>query len=252
MPAAIRPEYFWATLWAAVVLLLGGALAAEHFLGGVDVGQGAHPPARVADARLLPSFSLPPEPQPASETVTRPLFVPTRRPSPPAPAAAASAMKKGQFVLTGVTVTPEASFAFLKEVAGGKTHSVRKGSQVGGITVDTVEARRVVLRQGEETEDLPLNVQVPARTAQAPGAPMPGGVPPAPGAVPPASVPGAMPGATGPSSMPRPGMPGAPAPAAPGAPVPAATAPQAAPGTPAPAAPAAPVTGRRRPWINAQ
>ena len=227
MPAAIRPEYFWATLWAAVVLLLGGALAAEHFIGGVDVGQGAHPPARVADARLLPSFALPPEPQPASETVTRPLFVPTRRPSPPAPAAAASAMKRGQFVLMGVTITPEASFAFLKEVAGGKTHSVRKGSQVSGITVDTVEPRRVVLRQGEEREDLPLNVQVPARTAQAPGT-----VPP-----------GATPGSAGPSSLPRPGMPGAPAPAAPGAPVPAATAPQAAPGTPAPAAP---VTGRRR------
>ncbi|MCL4689787.1 MAG: hypothetical protein KJ007_14600 [Burkholderiales bacterium] len=233
MPAAIRPEYFWATLWAAVVLLLGGALAAEHFVGGVDVGQGAHPPARVADARLLPSFALPPEPQPASETVTRPLFVPTRRPSPPAPAAAASAMKRGQFVLMGVTITPEASFAFLKEVAGGKTHSVRKGSQVSGITVDTVEPRRVVLRQGEEREDLPLNVQVPARTAQAPGT-----VPP-----------GATPGSAGPSSLPRPGMPGAPAPAAPGAPVPAATAPQAAPGIPAPAAP---VTGRRRPWINAQ
>ena len=249
MPAAIRPEYFWATLWAAVVLLLGGALAAEHFIGGADVGQGAHPPARVADARLLPSFALPPEPQPASETVTRPLFVPTRRPSPPAPAAAASAMKRGQFVLMGVTITPEASFAFLKEVAGGKTHSVRKGSQVSGITVDTVEPRRVVLRQGEEREDLPLNVQVPARTAQAPGAAMPGGVPPAPGAVPPGPVSGAVPGSTAPSSVPRPGMPPVPMPAAPGSPVPAVPAPQAAPGTPAPAAT---VTGRRRPWINAQ
>jgi len=233
------PERLWPVFWATVVAVLGAVVASEYFFGSVDAGKGTRLPAKVADAKLLPPFSLPPEAQAAPETTARPLFVPTRRSSPPVAAAAQSTMKRGQFVLTGVTVTPDAAFAFLRE-AGGKTQSVRKGAQVGGITVDIIEPRRVVLRQGEETEELALNVQVPSRVVAAP--PPSGATPPAPGAVP---APG---GAIPPAARPQiPGMPPSTLPGA-GAPA-AAAAPQAVPGTPAASAP---VTGRRRPWINAQ
>lgn len=235
-----RKEYFWATLWAGIVLLLGGAIAVEHFVGGVDAGGGARPPATVAEARLLPPFVLPPEGQTPRDSVERPLFVPTRRPAPPAPAATASTMKRGQYVLTGVTITPEAAFAFLREVAGGKTHSVRKGTQLSGMTVETVEPRRVVLRQGEEAEDLRLAVLSPPKSAQAAAPVGPGSVPPAPGSMP--GVPGVAP------NPPKPSVPAPAAPASAGAAPPVPNA-QAVPGAPTPRAP---VSGRRRPWINAQ
>lgn len=241
-----RPEHFWPAFWIAVVAALSAVIAAEHFLGRVEIGEGPRAPAKIAEARLLPAFTLPPEGQSATDTVTRPLFVPTRRLSPPVATAAATTMKKGQFVLTGVTVLPEASYVFLRDVATGKTQSVKKGSLVNGITVELVEPRRIVLRQGDETEDLPLNIQVPARVVAAPSPS--GAVPPAPGAVP---APVATPSL--PSAAARPGglAPPMAAPAAAGR----AAAPPAQPGSPvigdaAPAVPAS--TSRRRPWINAQ
>jgi hypothetical protein len=235
-----KPETLWPALWAAVIVALVAVIAAEHFLGRVTVGDEVRAPAKVVEAKLLPAFSLPAETQPVPETIARPLFVPSRRTSPPAASAAVATMKKGQFVLTGVTVTPEVSFAFLKEVAGGKTHSVKKGSQINGITIEAVEPRRVVMKLGEETEDLPLNILVPARVAAA-AATGAGGVPPAPGAPPVPPRPATAP--------PPPGT----APPVPGMPAPQAGAPPAVPASalPTPVVPA-PATGRRRPWINAQ
>lgn len=229
-----RREYFWPSVWTGVALFLSVVLAAEHFLGGVSMNAGARSPAKVADAKLLPPFSLAADSGQEPETVARPLFVPTRRPSPPALATAATAMRRGQFVLTGVTIAPGTSFAFLRESATGKTHSVKVGSQINGIAVDKVEPRQIVLRQGEETEILALNVQAPARTAAAPtpvtGVPGLGGVP-VPGKA--AQVPPPVAGASAPGG-------------APPAPV-AAPAPQGA-ATQAPATP--PASGRRRPWIK--
>lgn len=240
MASLRKPEYFWPIVWGGLLVVLAAAIVVEHYFGQVTVGEGPRPPARIVEAKLLPPFSLPSEGQAAPETVARPLFVPTRRPSPPASVAAASSMKRGQFVLTGVTLTPDAAFVFLKEVATGKTQSIRKGLQVNGLTVETVEPRRVVLRQADETEELALNIQVPPRVAAAPapstavpgapGAPGVAGVPPGP--------PTRMP--VNPATGPVPPGSGAPAPA------PAA---QGAPATPQVPAPA---TGRRRPWINPQ
>lgn len=235
-----KPEHFWPTLWIAVLVALAAIVALEHFFGGVTAGTGPRAPAKVVEARLLPPFALPPEPATPAETVAKPLFVPTRRPSPPVATAGTPVMRKGQFVLTGVTIVPDASFAFLRETASGKTLSVRKGNMVNGITVDVVEPRRVVLRMGEETEELALNIQVPARVATAPAPSQ--GVPPAPGSASAAATPGFAGQA-----------PGAP-PAQPGAP--AAVMPAAPPGAPGatPATPSsqAPVSQRRRPWINPQ
>jgi hypothetical protein len=250
-----RPDHFWPALWGGAALLLLLVILAEHEFGRVTVGEGVRAPAKVVEAKMLPAFALPPDAPSGADTVVRPLFVPTRRQAPPAAAVPVSTMKKGQFVLTGVTVTPDVSIAFLKEVANGKTVGVKKGAQVNGLTVDTVEPRHVVLRQGEESEDLSLSVQVPARTAAAPAPAVPnlfdaaraaGTPPPAPGAP---TAPGAPPSS---GSPPAAGAvpPGAPLPQ--GAPAGAGTVPSAPAAQPGQPATQAPATGRRRPWINNQ
>lgn len=242
MSAAARSGNFWVALWAGAAATLALLIGIEYHLGSEEPADVRRAPAKVADARMLPPFSLPGAEQVAPETADRPLFTPTRRPAPPA-ASVQATMRKGQFVLTGVTVSQDASFAFLREVASGKTKSVRKGAEVNGLRVDTVEARRVVLRQGEETEDLLLAIQSPPKTVVPP---------PVPGA--PAGAQGAQ-GATNifaPGGVPLPGAPGGPSQAGtPGAVPP----PGAAPPT-NPAAAAAPArsgeatSGRRRPWMK--
>jgi general secretion pathway protein N len=274
MDALRKPEFFWPAVWGAVAAALVLVLVLEHDFGKVDIDSGAKAPAKVADAKLLPPYTLAPEAQAAPETVARPLFVPSRRPSPPAAAAAVAQMRKGQFVLTGITITPEMSFAYLKEVANGKTQSVKRGAAVNGITVDVVEARRVVLKLGDEVEELSLATQVPPRVATAPampgapGAPgqsvgpgplppPPGGAPMAPGTFQPAQS-GVPPAPGVQTSTGVPPAPGSvpPAPVAGAVPNPAAAAAAAAGATPPAAGQPMPQpnqpSGRRRPWINAQ
>jgi hypothetical protein len=153
------------------------------------------------DTRAVPAFQLPPLATAYRETVERPLFIPTRRPA-PAGSAAQAAMKKGQFRLAGTTVSENVSVAFLFETATNKTHRVNKGNDINGITVDMVAANRVVLKQGEETEELSL------RTSQSPKPPPP---PPPPAAGQPGAV--ALQGGPsqtqpGPQGVPLPGVPG--------------------------------------------
>jgi hypothetical protein len=74
-------------------------------------------------------------------------------------------MKKGQFKLSGTSVSDELAVAYLLEASTGKTVRVAKGKEINGMVIDAVEANRVVLKQGEETEELVL------RTASSPPAP---------------------------------------------------------------------------------
>lgn len=139
--------------------------------------------ARGEDA-LLPPFVLPAPDTGFRETVERPLWVPTRR---PAPAGNSSqAMRKGQFRLTGTSVNAALSMAYLVDTATGKTHSVVQGREINGVTVETVEATRVVLRQGEDSEELRLS------TAPSPKVPVVAAAPAPPGQ--PGQAPGAPPG----------------------------------------------------------
>ncbi len=87
-------------------------------------------------------------------------------------------MKTGQFILTGTSLSGDRSIAFLKEVAGGKFRSVRKGEQINGMLVAEVKPDRVRLTLGGDSEELVLKVApgpkataTPApATAAAPGA----------------------------------------------------------------------------------
>lgn len=176
--------------WLLPVLVLGFILAAE-----LDWGRQVHrlpdPPAPV-EARpvtpaLLPEYTVVGGLAGHAETVNRTLFNPTRRPAPAALAdAGRSQMKTGQFILTGTSLSGDRSIAFLKEVAGGKFRSVRKGEQINGMLVAEVAPDRVRLTLGGDSEELVLKVApgpkatITPPPAAAPGAPgaNPAGQPP--------------------------------------------------------------------------
>jgi hypothetical protein len=188
MKALLRGPYLFSTLLAAGIVLTLVVIGLE-----TDWGRAGHfvpvvkrmAPARIADAGLLPAFSLAPIDQVSPQAGERPLFVPSRRPAPAAVASQASAMRKGQFLLQGTSITKDfGDIAMLKEVATNRSYVVRKGEQLNGITVDKVDASRVLLKQGEETEDLAIKTQGPTKAV--PPAPITSGsifqqpAPPAP------------------------------------------------------------------------
>lgn len=114
----------------------------------------------------LPGFALPSLDNAFKETADRPLFTPTRRPTAGNLAANVPVMKKGQFKLSGTSVNNDLTVAFLLETATGKTVRIAKGKEINGMTLAVVDEGRVVLKQGEETEELTL------RTAPSPPLPV--------------------------------------------------------------------------------
>jgi general secretion pathway protein N len=169
-----RGPYLFSTLLAAGIVLALVAIGLETDWGraGHSIAVGKRmTPVRVADAGLLPAFSLAPIDQVSPQAGERPLFVPTRRPAPVAVASQASAMRKGQFLLQGTSITKDfGDIAMFKEVANNRAYVVRKGEQLNGITVDKIEPGRVLLKQGDETEDLAMKTQGPTKVA--PSAPI--------------------------------------------------------------------------------
>lgn len=153
-------------------------LAAVGCMGAIgyetDWGQAFRAPmptandaARAPDiVATLPAFEMPAlEGGAFKETAERPLFTPSRRPAAANIAANVPVMKKGQFKLSGTSVSNDLTIAFLRETSTGKTVRVTKGKEINGMVLDTVEPNRVVLKQGEETEELTL------RTASSPPPP---------------------------------------------------------------------------------
>ena len=176
-----------ATIWLVPFAIVVAALGFETDWGrsvSRDVpAPAAAPPPPVAVA-LLPEYRIDGGVDTRKETVDRVLFNPTRRPAPPASqTAAASAMKRGQYTLTGTTVVGNVATAFLRDVNGGKSRSVRQGETLGGMLVAEIRPDRVRLKQGDDFEDLSLKVAAgPRTTVQAApvipptaiGAPQPG------------------------------------------------------------------------------
>jgi len=143
------------------------------------------------EVALLPEYRIDGGIDARRETVDRVLFNPTRRPAPPASqaAGAGSAIKRGQYTLTGTTVVGNVATAFLREVNGGKSRSVHQGDKLNdGLVVAEVKPDLVRLRQGDDVEELSLKIATgPKSTVQvAPAAPAIAGVQPgvpAPGAL---------------------------------------------------------------------
>ena len=194
-----KPEHFWPILWGVVALALAAALVLENQFGRSTAGEGPRPPAKVAEAKLLPPFRLTPEQLAGNETVERPLFVPSRRPSPPAVAGPGS-IKRGLFVLQGTTIVGSLRIALLKEISSGIIHRVEMGGKVLGMTLAEVAPEQVVLQSGDDSEKLLLVV---AKGAGSPAAAMEQG-PFARSTAPAASAAGApaAAGSAGPSAKP--------------------------------------------------
>lgn len=109
---------------------------------------------------ILPEFVLPDAEAGFPELISRSLFSVSRRSSASATKGGRGAMKKGQFVLVGVLITPSQRAALLRDVQTNKTETVALVGVVRGLTLGEVEPTRVVLRQGAESEELILNVQI--------------------------------------------------------------------------------------------
>jgi hypothetical protein len=194
--AMLRAVLVWGIPFAVVVAALG-----YETDWGRDVTPDRPPPAKLGPSpvgvALLPEFRISGGVDARRETVERSLFNPTRRPAPPATqtAQAATQAQHGQYTLTGTTVVGNVATAFLREVKGGKSHTVRAGESLNGVTVAEVKSDVVKLKQGTDVEELRLKIASgPKSTVQiAPPAPPPnqpgaGHVPGLPG------VPGATPG----------------------------------------------------------
>ena len=172
-----------ALLIGALVLGLLAVIGVETQWGsslrqpsGLMTGQAA---AKGGDTSLLPAFGLPAIDAGFKETLDRPLFVPSRRPVPVVIGASQPVMKKGQFRLAGTVINKDLPYVFLVEIATGKGLRVARGADImsSGISVAEIDASRVVLKQGDETEELSLRTasSPPPRAAALPGAP---GAPP--------------------------------------------------------------------------
>lgn len=235
MKAAMGREKYLAITLASAAVLLCGVLAWE-WKQGLDLehdllGMRNIPVTPVKAPNTMPEFSLPAADAGFPELITRSLFSISRR-SAGAAAKGVSAMKKGQFVLVGVLITPQQKSALLRDVQTNKTETVASAAVVRGMTLGEVEASRVVLHQGAESEELILNVQTgpktpasgrsaaqPAQSAAVAAPPVPPAAPAsaasaparaASGVSPPASAPVGAPPAKpmGAASGPPPGPPG--------------------------------------------
>ena len=220
--ALARGVLIWLVPFAIVAAVLGFETDWGRDVDGA-AAQTASMGVQPVSVALLPEYRVDGGVDARKETVDRVLFNPTRRPAPPATAtaAAASAMKRGQYTLTGTTMVGSVATAFLKEVNGGKSRSVRKGETLDGMVVAEVAPDHVRLKQGTEVEDLSLKVASGPRTTVQVAAPA---APAAPAAGQPAAqanAPAGAPAAGGTGGV-RPARPVTPPPAAPAAP-PAAT-----------------------------
>lgn len=222
MKNALDPRSTEIALWSVLCIALAGTIAHQ-----TDWGRNLRP--RLPALEYTPTRFEPPvlATLPAVgttvqqlEMVERPLFVFTRRPPPPgAGPAAPSAMKKGQYKLSGVTIVGQKRIAFLVEIATGKARSVEEGRMLGEITVDSIQPDRIRLTQGGDEEFLVLKVEpsraAPGSPAAARGTPpppatAPAQLQPAPAATPPAARPAAPPPAAAGSATAPPPAPNAP------------------------------------------
>ena len=209
MKAMMEPGRALSIVLALCVLMLSGLLFWEWEQGvGLErelLKMRNIPATAVPAQKILPEFKLPDAESGFPELVPRSLFAGNRRSTAAARKGAQSVMKKGQFMLVGVLITPKQRSALLRDVQTNKTETVPLIGVVRGMTLGEVESSRVVLRQGTDTEELTLNVQTGPKApnaaqaqAQAMATPLlpPPAVPNAQAsalAVPPASAPSSAP-----------------------------------------------------------
>ncbi len=154
---------------------LGYAVYAELGSGPADpadltVTKVAPEPAAVPPAE--PAFTLPPLGD-FSETVARPLFLPSRRPLAPAEDAPAEAVTRDLFTLMGVIISADERMALVKRRKTGEVLRLIEGQRVDGWLVEAIMPDRLALSHGEEAEEVVLKdaARRKGRTAKPPPSP---------------------------------------------------------------------------------
>jgi hypothetical protein len=186
--------------WLVPLAVIAFAIVLEAELGrGMDPQPPAETPIepKPVVTALLPEYVIEGGPAARTDTVSRTLFNPTRRPAPAlAGDKGVSRMQRGQFTLAGTLLIDGNNTAYLKEANGGKQRRVRQGEQINGMTVADIKPDRVRLTLGDEAEELTLKVATnprptPTAVATAPAAATPTPVPLPIAAAPPGAVAGA-------------------------------------------------------------
>jgi hypothetical protein len=160
-------------LFGAVAALLLVVVALEAAFGpdrGSLAALGTPKAGAAGDTKLLPPIAAVSPEQVYPETAERPLFTPTRRRSPEAPAAAQNTFTPGQFTLQGVIIVGDQRVAMLREKSTGRIFRVERGKEINGIKVAEIEPEQVRLELGAQAESVPLTVQKGAGTPAAPAA----------------------------------------------------------------------------------
>ena len=152
---------------------------------GYEAGWGERAPLAglqpAAQAVALEEIRLAPEYPPLgtdrdlAATTARPLFNASRRPLPgtaQSGAAGANALQDGRYALTGVSISPEARVALLREVATSKTWRVEQNKELNGAVLESVTPTSVTLKLGAERMEIPLRL-APAPKPVAASAPKP-------------------------------------------------------------------------------
>jgi hypothetical protein len=155
---------------AVLCAILAAVVVIELAVQGEETGPAAARKAAPAEAKLVPALVAAAPDTAYPETASRPLWIPTRRPAPPAVAPSQQAFQRGQFVLQGVTIAGDTRIAMLKEKSSGRVHRVELGRDVNGVNLAAVEPESVTLAQGGEREVLDLRVQRPPSAPGTPGA----------------------------------------------------------------------------------
>jgi hypothetical protein len=133
----------WGLVNAGLVVQLGeqtGWGEAPHLPVPVVAEQSAGQ----VEIEVVPDYRMPALNKHFKETLSRPLFVPTRQeapPIPPPPPPPKPTMKKGQFVLLGTVLLDEGNSAILRETSGARIRQIAEGAQINGILLESVQGR---------------------------------------------------------------------------------------------------------------
>lgn len=159
MKTRARPNGRPTAFLIVLCLVLGGYVVyAERGSSPTDpaVVPGPAPPKPAALPPPQPAFTLQPLDD-FSETLARPLFLPSRRPLAPGEDAPQQAgAMRNLFTLMGVIISDEERMALVKRRKTGEVLRLIEGQQVDGWQVEAIMPDRVTLRHDEETEEVEL------------------------------------------------------------------------------------------------
>ena len=142
-----------------VCVSLAGLVTLEY-IAAPRLTDAVVPVAAVAVAALPPAIALEAVPASAFDGVlARPLFAPSRRPPPDAPAPLVDAVPEAapfEIELVGVVIAGDERLALVRQPGLPVLVRVETGAAIGGWTVEAIEPDHVLFRSGTRLEEVRL------------------------------------------------------------------------------------------------